>query len=69
MEMPKFMKENEAFLEEKFIKEGTTNLGVYYTRFREEQLKKKQSQHALMIPPTQQMEPPKQVEVVPPYNQ
>jgi hypothetical protein len=30
------MKENEEFLEERLVKEGTTNLGPFYLRFRDE---------------------------------
>ena len=35
-ELKKFMKENYEFLEERYIKEGKTNLGIYYEKFREE---------------------------------
>ena len=35
-EIQKFMAENEEFLEERFLKEGNTNLGSFYTKFREE---------------------------------
>jgi hypothetical protein len=31
------MMENEEFLEEKFKREGQTNLGIYYISFREKQ--------------------------------
>lgn len=30
LELQKFMKENFEFLEEKYVKEGSTNLGVYF---------------------------------------
>jgi len=39
------MKENQDFLDEKFNKEGQTNLGIYYIRFREEQMKIKAGIH------------------------
>lgn len=39
LELQKFMRENEEFLEEKLVKEGATNLGVYFIRFREERIK------------------------------
>lgn len=49
------MRENEEFLEEKFVKDGQTNLGVYYMRFREERIKLKnmatQNPANVMIPP------------------
>jgi hypothetical protein len=34
------MRENEDFLEERLQKEGSTNLGVYYLRYREEKKEK-----------------------------
>lgn len=49
------MKENQGFLEEKLLKEGSTNLGVYYERFREEQALQQSGKSTvnMMIPPTQ----------------
>lgn len=40
-ELGKFMKENAEFLEERYTKDGKTNLGIFYIRFREEQMRAK----------------------------
>ena len=58
LEIQKFMKENEEFLEEKFKSSGATNLGIYYIRFREESMKAKAvailNPTTVMIPPSLQ---------------
>lgn len=48
------MKENEEFLEDRFLKAGKTNLGIFYVRFREEQAKLKNeiaNPSSIMVPP------------------
>ena len=46
------MRENEEFLEERLKKEGQTNLGVYYLKFREDKNNKDQ---VIMVPPSANM--------------
>ena len=50
------MKENNDFLEDRYVKEGKTNLGVYFIRYRDEQMRIKVTggtdPQAIMIPPT-----------------
>lgn len=49
-EIQKFMRENEDFLEERLNKEGSTNLGIYYLRYREEK-KQKEPANNMLLPP------------------
>lgn len=50
-ELQKFMKENNDFLEERILKEGKTNLGVFFIRFREESARaKNEDPKSIMVP-------------------
>ena len=49
------MRENHEFLEERYLKEGNTNLGIFFVKFREEQARLKSlssGAQSIMIPPT-----------------
>jgi hypothetical protein len=60
------MRENEDFLEERLIKEGSTNLGIYFLKYRDEKkLKIKEQPSNIMLPPEARIMLPPEAHLLP----